>query len=233
MDCVLVARNAKMNTAKKTFKIITENIILNIMYIKADSSYPKSKKKKTEEFIMKIIKKKLIYKAKEYYQNNKDQALKYGKNYYKDNKEKIIESSKLYYYKNKDRLIEYSKMYYKENSEYFLEYRKQYYENNKEIYSQYGQQYYCLNKEYYKKYQKKWRNENNEKCRILSEKRRSLEQGLPSTLTVEQWEQIKSDFNNKCAYCGQTEKRAFRKAWTASTSRTFYCFKQRWRIHTQ
>ena len=42
--------------------------------------------------------------------------------------------------------------------------------------------------------------------RIKSQRRRSLLSKLPATLTLEQWQQIKVDFNNKCAYCGMTEE---------------------------
>lgn len=36
---------------------------------------------------------------------------------------------------------------------------------------------------------------------IKSQRRRSLKKSLPSTLTDEQWEEVKFHFNNRCAYC--------------------------------
>jgi 5-methylcytosine-specific restriction endonuclease McrA len=41
---------------------------------------------------------------------------------------------------------------------------------------------------------------------MWAERRRTLKNNLPSTLTKEQWEQTKAAFNNKCAYCGSGGK---------------------------
>ena len=38
---------------------------------------------------------------------------------------------------------------------------------------------------------------------IYLQRRRALKNKLPATLTFEQWEQIKKDFDYKCAYCGE------------------------------
>jgi len=40
-------------------------------------------------------------------------------------------------------------------------------------------------------------------CNIRGARRRSLKKNVISTLTKEQWEGIKKDFNNTCCYCGK------------------------------
>lgn len=59
-------------------------------------------------------------------------------------------------------------------------------------------------KEYYKKYHKKWEIENREKRYTYTERRRARKNHLPDTLTEEQWEWIKKQFNYSCAYCGKS-----------------------------
>lgn len=66
---------------------------------------------------------------KQYYQENREQALKQKKVYYEENKEKIKEYRK----NNRDKIAEQRKQYNKKNKEK----RKQYYENNKEYYQEY------------------------------------------------------------------------------------------------
>ena len=44
---------------------------------------------------------------------------------------------------------------------------------------------------------------NKEKYVIYEQKRRSRKKNLPSTLTTQQWEQAKLNFDNKCAYCAR------------------------------
>lgn len=101
---------------------------------------------------------------------------------------------KQYRQENKEKLKEYKKQWRQENQEYF----KQWYQKNKEYLKQYRQE----NEEHFKQYRK----ENKESKRQHEQKRRAFKRTLPATLTLEQWQQIKDDFNNKCAYCGKTEQ---------------------------
>lgn len=119
----------------------------------------------------------------------------YRKKHYDKNKKQIREKQneylKIYHLKNKEKISEYKKGYYKENKERILDYNKQYREENKE---------------HIKKYKRKYKTNNREMFNKYKQKRRAIKKGLLSTLTTEQWEEIKKDFNNQCAYCGMTEE---------------------------
>jgi len=120
-----------------------------------------------------------VYRKKHYNKNKKSIRKKqneYLKQYHIENKDKISEYKKGYYKENKERILSYCKQYREENREYVKSYRREYKTNNRELFNKYKQ------------------------------KRRAIKKGLVSTLTTEQWEEIKRDFNHQCAYCGMTEK---------------------------
>ena len=172
-------------------------------------------------------------RIKEYVSNNKEKVKETHKisckKYRVNNKEKIAEQSKLYNIKNKDRRKEYNsnnkehiaetvKQYREANKEKILELLKQYRKDNKETLSQKNKQWQTYNKECYIAYQKEYRNKNqcvikvqlkeyynNNKGKfiIYGERRRTRKLQLESTLTTKQWEQIKLEFSNCCAYCGK------------------------------
>lgn len=50
---------------------------------------------------------------------------------------------------------------------------------------------------------KEWRTNNKDKQTLQSERRRAREANTPSSLTEEEWQYIKTYFENKCAYCGK------------------------------
>jgi len=135
---------------------------------------------------------------KQYCQENKERQ----KQYLQDNKEGIAERKKQYRQENKERIAEYRKQHYQDNKESFVEYNKQYRQENKERIAEYRQE----NKERIAEWSKQYRQENPEKLAIHRQRREARKRQLESTLTFEQWEQIKQDFNHECAYCGKVEK---------------------------
>lgn len=142
----------------------------------------------------------------QWYKENKEEAKERQKQHYKENKEEIKEYQKQYfkqyYVENKEKIKEYHKQWRQENKEEIKEYKKQYRKENKEKRNEHQKQHYKENKEYYKQYYK----ENADRYRQRSQKRRAIKKRLPHTLTLDQWEKIKNDFNNECAYCGKTEQ---------------------------
>lgn len=84
-------------------------------------------------------------------------------------------------------------------SKYQKKYNKTYNHINKEKIAESSRKYYHDNKEKFKNKYKYDTDKNTLNC----QKRRALKKKLAATLTIVQWEQIKTDFNNKCAYCGQ------------------------------
>lgn len=162
---------------------------------------------------------------KQYYKENKEKIKEYKKQYREENKEEIKEYQNQWYQENKEKMKEYNKQYHKENKEKIKEYNKQYHKQyrkenkeklkelnnqwrkeNKEYIKEHKKQYYKENKEYFQEHMKQWRKENIDRVRQHSQKRRASIKRLPHTLTLDQWEKIKNDFNNECAYCGKSEQ---------------------------
>jgi len=142
-----------------------------------------------------------------YRQNNKEmlakKKLKYkGKYAEKDleyrtaHKSEIAAKNKIFRENNKEKFQARNKKYYEENKNNpgFRERRKSYGENHFE-------EIKAKRVDYFKIYNKK----NQFRRNIMSQKYRTKKLNLPSTLTVEQWEMIKSNFNNTCCYCGQAK----------------------------
>lgn len=176
------------------------------------------KKKYREEHKEEIANKSKIYREnnkdiikeyqKKYRKENSEYFKEYGKNYYNENKEEINYKQSLYqntpeYKLNK---AEYDKKYREENKEAISERRKVYCKNTKELKRIYDKKYYKRNKLRIKNYNKEyWKTHKKDKLKnnIYVQRRLARKRNLPNTLTKEQWEQIKIDFNFKCAYCGQ------------------------------
>jgi len=113
---------------------------------------------------------------KSYRVNNPIKAQLCGANYRKSNKDKEAIRHKIYADNHK------------EVSEHRMLYRKKYDEEHKEVRRQYRRLHYA---------------ENREKSNVTSHQYRARKSLLISTLTFNQWENIKSDFNNRCAYCNK------------------------------
>ena len=120
---------------------------------------------------------------KEYRIANKEKSAKYKKEYCEKNKEKIAWQKKEWYKKNEPRISKLHKEYNDAHKEHHKKYREE-------------------NKEHLKEVMKLWGINNHEKTRRTTQIKRARKKLLPCTLTLEQWEDIKNVFNNKCAYCG-------------------------------
>ena len=148
-------------------------------------------------------------RCKQYREANKDKIAEYHKQYNKANKDKIAEQKKQYYEANKDKITEKNKQYYETNkekiSEHQKQYGKQYYEANKEKVAERKRQYYKDNKEklleqkrqYYHSPQGQVSNFNKR------QRRRIREQQQGDGITTEQWLELMSFFNWRCAYSGE------------------------------
>ena len=124
---------------------------------------------------------------REHYLKNRETILEKQKKYMLDNKEKKAEYYKEYRKRNKEKLKEYHKEYWKENSEKFKQKKK-------------------LNKEHIREVQRAYFRKNPEIKRMSEHKRRALKNNLPKDLSIEQWEEVKAYFENKCAYCGEEKE---------------------------
>lgn len=148
---------------------------------------------------------------KEYYEENKEQLLEYREEYYKENKEYILEQVKLYREENKGRIVEKRKKYREKNKERITETCRRYWNNNKEYLSRKNREYRIENKEQEQERHRRHYIENPHMYRQSVQRRRSKVKKLPYTLTIEEWNDIKSHFNNSCAYCGMTEEKHMEK----------------------
>ena len=122
---------------------------------------------------------------------NKDKIKNQRREYIKNNKSKVAELTKQCRIRNKEKDTIYYKNYYIENKETINLKAKITYETNLEKFSNRMRVYNCKNKD---------------QSNLRTQKRRSLKKQLESTLTLNQWNQIKLHFDNKCAYCGETKK---------------------------
>lgn len=147
----------------------------------------------------------------------------YNKNYGQLNKEKLLSQKKAYYQSNKDRLAEYSKSYREANKEYIKEWRKNHYQENHSLINEKNAQYRANNAEKMKEYFRNHYQMNKgsikrrvklyfstdagrETSKKTRQKRRTIKRGLDATLTHQQWEECKANFENCCAYCGKEAK---------------------------
>lgn len=142
-------------------------------------------------------------KKKVYYQENKEDILKIRKIYESTHKEAIIARRKKFGETHKKELAITRKEYYEANKEATLLSVKEYQRKHKEVLMIRHKNYYEANKEAIAMSVKEYQKNNKDYYYIIRERRRTLKKKLPSTLTLSQWEFIKLQFNNKCAYCGE------------------------------
>lgn len=107
---------------------------------------------------------------------------------------------------NKEYNEPYNKQYRKEHADKVKECCDRYYKENADKIKEYGKQYRIENKEKIKEKDKLYRRSNPQRTAFHKQNRRARAKELPATLTVEQWERIKDDFGNRCAYCGKKKK---------------------------
>lgn len=163
--------------------------------------------------------------GKQYNQDHKEARAAHKKQYRQDNKEAIAIKAKQWrqdnavYEKqrrqeNKEAMVVYGKQYRQENKEKKKQYRqenkidiaaktKQYYQENKADIATWLKQYRQENKEAVALQKARYQKNHLEECRIRNQRRSAKKRLLPSTLTVEQWEQIRLYFNNRCCYCNR------------------------------
>ena len=100
---------------------------------------------------------------------------------------------------------------YKEKRDEILNQKKDYYERAKDKRLAYQKDYYANNIEDHQRRERYWRKNNALKRRIISERRRSLENSVLSNLTEKEWEDTLEYFNHSCAYCGITQDEHLKK----------------------
>jgi len=156
-----------------------------------------------------------IYK-KDYCQDNKESISIKKKIYRESNKEAILLSQSIYRESNREQLAANQRIYMIENKDKIDTYRIDnkesialkasiYYKSRREQALIDGKLYYEANKPKMASYARIYRLEHRGIMAVISQRRRSKEKQLKSTLTVGQWNKICEEFGHKCAYCGESK----------------------------
>ena len=111
-------------------------------------------------------------------------------------KQCIREYGKRYYHNNKDKMVEYQRDWRERNPNY----KKNYYEANKDKVRKKNDKWASENRDKKRFYIKKWRVKNREKV-YQSARIRQLNKSK-GDYSLDEWEQTKAYFGNRCAYCG-------------------------------
>lgn len=138
---------------------------------------------------------------KQYRESNKEQNKEYMANYYQKNKDLMLNKAKKYYSENKRKVIQYQRAHYAENREYILARQSDYMSDRKEEKCKYDKIYRVKNYEKISERRKLNLVKNRPLKRISNQRRRTRMKSLPSTLTMNEWLETLSHFDNKCCYC--------------------------------
>jgi len=146
---------------------------------------------------------KVTESRKRYNEENRDKAIEYGGKYREENRDKINISSRKYKEENKEKINESNKKYRKDNIVKVNKCSRKWREENRKIARERIKK--CREKNPEKEYErhKKYREENLSKFTMYAQNRRARKLLLPNTFTIEQWEECKIYFYNKCCYCGK------------------------------
>lgn len=116
------------------------------------------------------------------------------KSYYEKNKEKRQARDREYYEKNKEAIKEKQRLWLLANPEYQKDKQKEWKEKN----PTYQKEYYEANKEAVLEYGKDWRKNNPDKV-AMTVRKAALKRNYG--LTIEQYEGMLAEQNNKCSIC--------------------------------
>lgn len=141
--------------------------------------------------------------GKNRHKDNREAVIKYKREWNKTNRLVIAEYNRQYRQDNKVAICEQDKQYRADHKESSRVYAKQYWLNNRETLIEQRREYYLENKEIFAVKARAYCQKHLEEFRVRSQMREARKLLLPSTLTLTQWEDIKSQFNNKCCYCGK------------------------------
>ena len=119
-------------------------------------------------------------------ESNREKAREYAREWRKEDKNK--EKRRLFNETNKISIQICNKKYRKNNKAKVDELRKNWEDDHKEIRLLYHKQY---------------AKDHSDEYHIRNQRRYAMKLSLPASLTLQQWESIKLNFNNKCCYCGK------------------------------
>ena len=165
-------------------------------------------------------KERIAEQRKQYRENNKEKIAERQKRWREANKERIAEYAKNYHEANRDKENERSRRYYEANRDKECERRKRYHEANREKENERRKRYHEANRDKDLERCKKWYEDNKEKVlkqvkeysqtpqgQVVAfnsrQKRRTKEGQQGTGITKDQWLEMMSFFDWKCAYSGE------------------------------
>lgn len=106
---------------------------------------------------------------------------------------------------NKEARAEYDRQYKETHKEIIAEYHRQYYKDNKEARKEHDRQYYETNKEAIAERQRRYNQSPQGQVVAfnIASRRRAKEQAQGNGITKEQWLELMSFFDFRCAYSGE------------------------------
>jgi hypothetical protein len=113
------------------------------------------------------------------------------------------ESSKKYIENHHEQYIANRRTYYKNNAESLRADQRERYRSDPTRSNSATMRWRQSHIEQSKEMRRDWRRRNPEKQRLYKQNRRASLLNTDRTLTVEQWENIKSKYNHLCCYCGE------------------------------
>jgi 5-methylcytosine-specific restriction endonuclease McrA len=116
---------------------------------------------------------------------------------------------------HKEQRLAYNAEYYKTHQAQYATWREEnkvkvkakqaeYYKANKPSIRRYFMGWYAEHAEYQKEYCKKYRRDHPEDDLAHCQKRRAQKANVETPLTLKEWKEIKTSYNNRCVYCGSS-----------------------------
>jgi 5-methylcytosine-specific restriction endonuclease McrA len=126
-----------------------------------------------------------------------------SKRYYKVNLDEVRERHRRYREANREKFRRASRHYREAHPNKIREQNRRYHEANREKYNEFSRRWAEANPDKRREINGRWRKANPDKKRAIDQRRIARKAELLATLTAQEWEDIKADFNYCCAYCGK------------------------------
>ena len=129
------------------------------------------------------------------------------RNYRQKHRVLFRERAKAYYLKEREAIRERRRVYRQLHRDLILQRKKAYREAHLVALQMCDKVYYQNHRDRILERRKVYKTNNLVKDRVQQARRRARKQGLPATLTVEQWLAIQVAYKHRCAYCGSKPKK--------------------------
>lgn len=140
--------------------------------------------------------------SKQWYEDNKEYALKWQRDYVLRNWDKTQEDQRKYRENHREETKQYNQDYRKRKPEKHAEHDRKYRERYPEKGRARQRRYRLRHPDRVKIRFRRWHQDNPDKNRLYHNKRRAKQSNLPNEFTQADWQRALTYFDNKCAVCG-------------------------------